>query len=226
MKIKLPPLPYSLDALEPHISKETLNVHYHKHHQKYVDNTNKFIEGTPYADLPLEEIIVESSRKKEDQKIFNNSAQTWNHSFYWACLTPEKQGKLTSTFQDAINESFESLSGLQEQLKKEAANLFGSGWVWLVKDEHGALDLMSTKDGDTPFVHHKTPLLACDVWEHAYYLDYKNDREKYFDHYWKVINWKFVEKNFQQEIFNPEGRVILNDDFMNGITSSLYLGYN
>ena len=225
MNFKLPKLPYAMDALEPHLSKNTLNFHYLKHHQKYVDMTNKLTEGTSYANLPLEEVIVETSRKKEDQKIFNNAAQAWNHTFYWNSMTPEKPVKLNEKLLESIEESFASMESLEQQFKKEAAAIFGSGWMWLIKDEHGALDLMATKDGDTPFVHHKTPLLACDVWEHAYYLDYQNERPKYLDNFWKVINWKFVENNFQQEIFSPEGRVLLSEDFMKGSNSSLNLGY-
>ncbi len=219
MKLKLPELPYALDALEPNISKATLDVHYHKHHQKYIDTANKLIEGTRYAKLSVEDVILESAKNKEDQKIFNNTAQAWNHTFYWNCMTPDRKGNLNGhqEFLESVEESFASLEGLEEQFKKEALAIFGSGWMWLIKDENGALDLLQTKNGDTPFVHHKTPLLCCDVWEHAYYLDYKNERGRYLDAFWNVVNWKFVESNFEQEIFTPEGRVILNDDFLNGM---------
>lgn len=225
MKVKLPPLLYALDALEPHISKTTLDVHYHKHHQKYVDNTNKLIAGTPYEDLQLEEIIVESSRRKEDEAIFNNSAQVFNHTFYWHSMSPKKI-KPSHELTLMIQSGFDSFEKFKDQFKKVAVELFGSGWIWLVKDEHNLLSIMSLKDGDTPVAHNKVPLLALDVWEHAYYLDYKNERGAYFDHFWRLVNWDFVERNTNIDILSHEGNPILSDDFMNGMNSSLYLGYS
>ena len=192
MSIELPPLPYDMDALAPHISKETLEFHYGKHHKTYVDNLNKLLPGTPYEEKSLEEIIMTS-----EGGVFNNAAQIWNHTFYWNCLTPNSnapKGELKA----AIEKQFGSFEAFKEAFTKTAVTTFGSGWGWLVKKKDGSLDLMSTSNADTPMRHQATALLTCDVWEHAYYIDFRNARPKYLDAFWQLVNWDFVEKNFSK----------------------------
>lgn len=225
MKFKLPELPYASSALEPNLSADTVKTHYEKHHRKYLEHTNKLIVGTVYEDMPLEEIITDSFQRKVDEEIHNNAAQLWNHNFYWMSLCPARKSKLSSTFSKLLKDNFGSLRSFSEDFKTHVKKLFGSGYVWLVKDEDGALEILSLKDAECPLVHHKIPLLCCDVWEHAYYLDFKNEREKYFEHYWNIVNWKFVEKNNKENIYNPEGRMILHEDFM-GINSGVNLGFS
>ena len=189
MALTLPQLPYDRAALEPHMSRETLDYHYGKHHKTYVDTANKLMAGTKYEKLSLEEIM-----KKSSGKLFNNVAQVWNHNFFWNCLTPKQsqpQGKLA----DAIAKQFESLDNFKKQFTETAVSTFGSGWAWLVKDAAGALAIVSTANAGNPLTAGQTPLLTCDVWEHAYYLDHKNARPKYLEQYWSIVNWAFVEKN-------------------------------
>lgn len=187
----LPTLAYELNALEPHISKETLEFHYGKHHQTYVTNLNNLIKGTEFADLSLEDII-----KKSSGGIFNNAAQVWNHSFYWNCLSPNGGGQPSGSLADAINSSFGSFDKFKEEFTKTAVTTFGSGWGWLVKNADGSLALLSTSNADTPMTSGQTALLTCDVWEHAYYIDYRNARPKYLEAFWNLVNWDFVAKNF------------------------------
>lgn len=190
MTIELPKLPYALDALQPHISKETLEYHYGKHHQAYVTNLNNLIKDTEFSDQPLESIIMKSSGG-----VFNNSAQVWNHTFYWNCLTPnskEPTGKLA----DAIIKSFGSLDEFKKRFSQTAITTFGSGWGWLVKNKQGELELLSTSNADLPMKHDKKALLTCDVWEHAYYIDYRNARPTYVEKFWDLVNWEFVAENF------------------------------
>jgi len=189
MEHKLPELPYAMDALEPHISKETLEYHYGKHHKTYVDNLNKLIPGTEFEKLSLEDII-----KKSSGGIFNNAAQIWNHSFYWNCLSP-KGGEPGGALADAINKSFGSLDEFKQKFSQTAVTTFGSGWAWLVKNAAGDLEIISTSNAGCPLTEGKTPLLTCDVWEHAYYIDYRNARPKYVETFWKIVNWDFVAKN-------------------------------
>ena len=187
MAIELPPLPYPRDALQPHISSETLDYHYGKHHQAYVDNLNKQIAGTEFADLPLEEIV-----RKSSGGMFNNAAQVWNHTFYWNCLSPSGGGEPTGKLADAINKAFGSFEQFKEQFSQTAITTFGSGWGWLVQRPDGNLALVSTSNAATPITGNDTPLLTCDVWEHAYYVDYRNARPKYVEAFWKLVNWEFA----------------------------------
>ncbi len=192
MAIELSPLPYDKAALEPVVSAETINFHYGKHHQTYVTKLNGLITGTKFEDMDLEEIVHNS-----DGSVFNNAAQIWNHAFYWNCLRGAKeknapQGKLAK----AINRTFGSLDGLKEQFSSSAANNFGSGWTWLVKNAAGGLEIVNTSNAGTPLTTDSKPLLTVDVWEHAYYIDYRNARPSYLGAIWQVINWDFVARNF------------------------------
>lgn len=191
MTIRLPELPYSRDALEPHISKETLDYHYGKHHQAYVDNLNKLIPNTKFENATLEEIILQSSGG-----IFNNAAQVWNHTFYWHCLSPNGGGEPSGELAEAINTTFGSFDAFKEKFTQTAISTFGSGWAWLVKKQDGTLELVSTSNANTPMTQQQTALLTCDVWEHAYYIDYRNARPKYLEHFWNLVNWDFVTHNF------------------------------
>ncbi|CAN5393372.1 Fe-Mn family superoxide dismutase [soil metagenome] len=190
MKHELPKLPYALDALVPHISKETLEYHYGKHHQAYVDNLNKLIVDTEYADMSLEDII----KKAPAGKIFNNAAQVWNHTFYWNCLTP-KTAVPSANLAAAIDKSFGSLEQFKEAFTKTSIETFGSGWAWLIKNKQGDLEIISTSNAGCPLKDNSQALLTCDVWEHAYYIDYRNARPKYVEHFWNLVNWEFVAKN-------------------------------
>ncbi len=187
----LPALPYANNALEPHISAETLEFHHGKHHQTYVTNLNNLIPGTEFENLSLEEII-----KKSSGGIFNNAAQVWNHSFYWNCLSPNGGGEPTGALADAINASFGSFAAFKEKFSQTAITTFGSGWGWLVKKPDGSLALESTSNAATPLTGDNKPLLTCDVWEHAYYVDYRNARSKYVEAFWNLVNWDFVAENF------------------------------
>jgi len=193
--ISLPPLPYDLDALEPHISRETLEYHYGKHHQTYVTNLNNLIKDTEFENESLENII-----KKSSGGIFNNAAQVWNHTFYWHCLTSVSEHKKcpepTEALLNAINKTFGSFSAFKEAFTKTAISTFGSGWAWLVKNADNSLAIVSTSNAQTPMTSGQTALLTCDVWEHAYYIDYRNARPKYLENFWEIINWDFVSKNW------------------------------
>jgi Fe-Mn family superoxide dismutase len=184
-------LPYALDALSPHISKETLEFHYGKHHQTYATNLNNLIKGTEFENMSLEDIV-----KKSSAGVFNNSAQVWNHTFYWMGLKPNGGGAPTGALADAINAKFGSFDKFKEEFTKCAVGTFGSGWAWLVKKADGSLDLVSTSNAATPLTTDAKPLLTCDVWEHAYYVDYRNARPKYVEAFWNLVNWEFVSKNF------------------------------
>ena len=191
MEHKLPELPYALDALAPTISKETLEFHYGKHHQTYVTNLNNLIKGTEFENASLEEIV-----KKSSGGIFNNAAQVWNHTFYWFGLSPNGGGEPTGALADAINAKWGSFDEFKKAFNAVAAGTFGSGWAWLVKAADGSLELVSTSNAATPLTGDKTPLLTCDVWEHAYYIDYRNSRPNYLEGFWKLVNWDVVAKNF------------------------------
>ncbi len=188
---QLPELPYAKNALEPHISAETLEYHYGKHHQTYVTNLNNLIKGTEYEELPLEAIIQKSSGG-----LFNNAAQVWNHTFYWNCLKPNGGGEPTGALAEAINKKFGSLAVFKEEFTKVSVGTFGSGWGWLVKNADGSVELMSTSNAGTPMTSGKTALLTCDVWEHAYYIDYRNARPKYVEAFWNLVNWDFVASQY------------------------------
>ncbi|MEQ6917490.1 superoxide dismutase [Halomonas aquatica] len=191
MAFELPALPYDKNALEPHISAETLEYHYGKHHQTYVNKLNELTDGTAEADKSLEEIIKSSSGG-----LFNQAAQVWNHTFYWHCLSPNGGGEPTGALADAINAKFGSFDKFKETFNAQAAGNFGSGWTWLIKTADGGVDIVNTSNADTPIAHGQTPLLTIDVWEHAYYIDYRNARPKYLENVWSVLNWDFVAQNF------------------------------
>jgi superoxide dismutase, Fe-Mn family len=191
MEHKLPELPYALDALAPHISRETLEYHYGKHHQTYVTNLNNLIKGTEFENATLEDII-----KKSSGGIFNNAAQVWNHTFYWHCLSPKGGGEAGDALGAAIAKKWGSYAAFKEAFTKAAVGTFGSGWAWLVKKADGSLDIVSTSNAATPLTSPDKPLLTCDVWEHAYYIDYRNARPKYMDAFWALVHWEFAAKNF------------------------------
>ncbi len=191
MEHTLPALPYAMDALAPHISAETLEFHYGKHHKTYVDNLNNLIKGTEFENASLEEIV-----KKSSGGVFNNAAQVWNHTFYWNGLKPNGGGAPTGALADAINAKWGSFDAFKEAFTKCAVTTFGSGWAWLVKTPAGELDLVSTSNAATPLTTDNKALLTCDVWEHAYYVDYRNARPKYVEAFWNLVNWDFVAANF------------------------------
>ncbi|MAF77793.1 MAG: superoxide dismutase [Fe] [Halobacteriovoraceae bacterium] len=191
MEHKLPELPWSNDALAPHISPETIEYHYGKHHNAYVTKLNAGIKGTEFEDMSLEDIIM-----KSEGGLFNNAAQVWNHTFYWNCLAPNAGGSATGAVADAINAKWGSFDKFKEEFSNSAAGNFGSGWTWLVKDGSGNLEILNTDDADTAMKHGKTALMTIDVWEHAYYVDYRNARPKYIEAFWNLVNWDFVNKNF------------------------------
>lgn len=196
MTIGLPKLPYEKNALEPHISAETLGFHYEKHHNAYVVNLNKLIVDTPFSNESLEEIIVETHEDHENVGIFNNAAQVWNHTFYWQCMKPNGGGKPEGELFEAIEHTFGSFDEFKAEFKQAASTLFGSGWTWLVLDK-GALKIVRTSNAEVPFTHGMVPLLTCDVWEHAYYIDYQNRRPDYVDTFMEhLVNWDFVQENF------------------------------
>jgi Fe-Mn family superoxide dismutase len=193
MTIKLPELDYAIDALEPYVSARTLEFHHGKHHRAYVDKLNKAIEDTGYADLPLESIIARSHGTTHTQ-VYNNAAQAWNHAFLWQSMSPKGGGAPEGRLLEMLNESFGSLEKFVDAFKAAAAGQFGSGWAWLVQ-EGNALKVVSTANADTPLVMNQKPLLTLDVWEHAYYLDYQNDRGTYIDNFLQhLVNWKFAEQ--------------------------------
>ncbi|RIZ66408.1 MAG: superoxide dismutase [Fe] [Methylococcales bacterium] len=191
MAFELPALPYATNRLVPYISEETLEFHHGKHHQTYVTNLNNLVPGTEFADLSLEEIIVKSSGP-----IFNNAAQVWNHTFYWNSLKPNGGGEPTGALADAIIATFGSFAAFKEEFSKCAITTFGSGWAWLVKNADGSLALVSTSNAGCPLTTGQTPLLTCDVWEHAYYIDYRNARPAYLEAFWALVNWDFAAANF------------------------------
>jgi Fe-Mn family superoxide dismutase len=188
----LPKLPYASDALEPEMSAETLEYHYGKHHKGYVDKLNALIIGSGLEGQPLEEVI-----RQADGPLFNNAAQAWNHTFFWNCLAPRARAEGRGELARSIEASFGSLDAFKSEFSKKAEELFGSGWVWLAKDEKGKLVICPTGNGDNPLLANLEPLLACDVWEHAYYIDYRNSRQDFLRHFWKIVHWEFVEERFR-----------------------------
>ena len=196
MSIELPKLPFDMDALSPHISKETLEYHYGKHHKGYVDKLKAAIDGTRYADMPLEQIITEA-HEAADTAVFNNAAQAWNHDFLWHSMAPNGGGMPSGALADAISQQFGDVDTFRADFKKAALGRFGSGWAWLVSSGD-KLDIVATGNADTPLTDGKIPLLTLDVWEHAYYLDYQNRRGDYVDTYLdSLINWEFAAANFE-----------------------------
>lgn len=191
MSFQISPLPYDKNALEPHISAETIEYHYGKHHQAYVNKLNSLIESTEYSDKDLEEIILTSSGG-----VFNNAAQVWNHNFYWNSLSPDGGGNPSGVLEEAINNKFGSFVVFKKQFEDAAVSLFGSGWVWLTKDHRGELSIEKTSNAGTPLTTDSKPLLVCDVWEHAYYVDYRNLRPQYIQAFWSLVNWQFASNNY------------------------------
>ena len=191
MAYTLPALPYARDALVPHISEETIQYHYGKHHQAYVDNLNKLIPGTDFENASLEDII-----RKATGGVFNNAAQVFNHTFYWDCLSPKGGGRPLGDLAKAIDRDFGSFDQFKEKFTQTAVTLFGSGWAWLVKNKNGSLSIEPQANAGNPIRDDKRPLLTCDVWEHAYYVDYRNARPKYVEAFWNLVNWEFVARNF------------------------------
>jgi superoxide dismutase, Fe-Mn family len=193
MIYELPALPYAKSALAPQISEETIDYHYGKHHQTYVTNLNKMVPGTEFENLALEEII-----KKASGGIFNNAAQVWNHTFFWHCLKPNGGGQPGGELLAAINKKFGSFEEFRVKFTEAAITQFGSGWAWLVKLPDGSVDVMKTSNAENPTTSGKLPLLTCDVWEHAYYIDYRNRRADFVEGFWKIVNWGFVEGNYRK----------------------------
>ncbi|WAW10774.1 superoxide dismutase [Fe] [Oxalobacter vibrioformis] len=191
MEHKLPPLPYPMDGLQPHISQETLEYHYGKHHQAYVTNLNNQIKGTEFENASLEDIV-----KKSSGGIFNNAAQVWNHTFFWQCMKPKGGGTPSGALADAISKKWGSYDSFRDEFTKNCVGNFGSGWTWLVKRSDGTLDIVNTSNAATPLTGSDKPLLTCDVWEHAYYIDYRNARAKFVEAFWQVVNWDFVTQNY------------------------------
>lgn len=191
MEYQLPPLPYPMDGLEPHISRETLEFHYGKHHQTYVTNLNNQIKNSEFAQATLEEIV-----RKSSGGIFNNAAQVWNHTFFWQCMKPNGGGEPSGSLAEGIRAKWGSFERFKEAFTQSALGNFGSGWTWLVKKPDGALDIVNTSNAATPLTGSDKPLLTCDVWEHAYYIDYRNARAKFLAAFWQLVNWDFVAKNY------------------------------
>lgn len=190
MAFELPPLPYAMDALAPHISQETLEYHYGKHHQAYVNKLNTLIPGTEFEGKTLEEIIM-----KADGGIFNNAAQIWNHTFYWNSMAPQGGGDPADELVVELDKAFGSVDSFKEKFTEAALTQFGSGWAWLVKNKDGALEIVKTGNAGNPMTDGKKPLLTCDVWEHAYYIDTRNDRGRYVSNFWELVNWDFAAAN-------------------------------
>jgi Fe-Mn family superoxide dismutase len=191
MEHTLPPLPYAMDALAPHISKETLEFHYGKHHQAYATNLNNLIKGTEFESMGLEDIV-----KKSSGGVFNNAAQIWNHTFYWNSLSPKGGGEPAGALAAAITSKWGSFAAFKEAFTKSAIGNFGSSWTWLVKKADGSVDIVNTSNAATPLTTADKPLITCDLWEHAYYIDYRNRRPDYLGAFWNLVNWDFAAKNF------------------------------
>jgi Fe-Mn family superoxide dismutase len=207
MPFQLPELPYAIDALEPHISRRTMEFHYGKHHDAYVKKTNDLIKNTTYAKMTLKDVILKSFHKSDDRMIFDNAAQIWNHSFFWSCMQPNGGGAPQGLVATELQNAFGGYAEFHKTFAATATGLFGSGWVWLVLDG-GKLSVIGTPNAETPIASHQMPLLACDVWEHAYYIDYQNQRpafvEAFLDH---LVNWKHVEACLRDADHSPQLRV-------------------
>jgi len=195
MAFTLPELPWAKDALAPTVSAETIDYHYGKHHKAYVDNLNKFATGTKWESMALEDIVKQSHGQAADKPIFNNSAQVWNHTFYWHSLAPKAGGNPTGAIATAIDKAFGGFTAFKEKFSAAAAGQFGSGWAWVVKGADGSIAIETTSNAETPMATGKQCVLTIDVWEHAYYIDYRNARPKYIEEYWKLVNWDFANKN-------------------------------
>lgn len=191
MTFQLPKLPYALNALAPFVSEEQMNFHYNKHHAAYFNKLNPLLEGKPESELPLRDLVIQSSGG-----VFNNAAQAWNHTFFWDCMSPNGGGAPSASLKDAIERDFGSFAQFKEQFSNAAVALFGSGWAWLAMDPQKKLEIMPLSNADTPLKHGKEPILTLDVWEHAYYIDYRNERPRFVQGFWDVANWDFAAKNF------------------------------
>ena len=187
MTFQLPDLPYERDALAPHVSAETIEYHHGKHHAGYVRKLNEAVAGTRFADMSLEAIVHES-----DGKVFDNAAQHWNHSFYWNCLSPRGGGDPSGTLAEKIRDAFGDLGSCRKAFDEAASGVFGSGWAWLVRDQKGGLAIRQTANAENPLLRNETALLTCDMWEHAYYIDYRNAKKKYLAAFWQLVNWRFT----------------------------------
>lgn len=201
-KFKLDPLPYGYSSLEPSMSEETLILHHDRHHQKYVDKLNELLPGSGFEDASLEDIV-----RGATDALFNQAGQHWNHRFFWQCLTPESSLRPKQHVQRAIEKTFQSFDTFQAEFEKQGNAVFGSGWVWLVQNQQNQLLITTTKDGDCPIRSGLTPLLVCDVWEHAYYVDYQNNRAQFLTEFWNIVNWDHVEtclvKGNPQQMAHP-----------------------
>jgi len=191
MEHKLPQLPYAMDALVPHMSQETLEYHYGKHHQTYVTNLNNLIKGTEFENLTLDQIV-----KKSSGGIFNNAAQVWNHTFFWNSLSPKGYTTPTGELAASIDAKWGNYEAFKTAFTQAAVGTFGSGWAWLVKNSNGELEILSTSNAITPITSDYTPLICCDVWEHAYYIDYRNSRPNFLQAFWALVNWDFAAQNY------------------------------
>jgi Fe-Mn family superoxide dismutase len=215
MTIEYTKLPIEADSLEPFISKRTMEIHYEKHYKKYLDNTNRLISGTHYESLSAEEILLRSHNT--DSEIYNNAAQVWNHEFFWKCL--RANCKPSSRLNLALQKDFGGMDEFQEKFNEAAAKLFGSGWTWLTRDGNNNLVIRAMSNAENPMVHGEVPILACDVWEHAYYLDYQNQRVKYLKSFWSVVNWDFVAGNLSRDLppyareLRPRNELTTAEDF-------------
>jgi Fe-Mn family superoxide dismutase len=195
MPHQLPQLPYAIDALEPHISAETRSLHHGMHHATYVAKLNGLIQDTEWASRPLNEIVTNASGG-----IFNNGAQAWNHDFYWQCLSPNGGGEPEGELAGAIARDFGDVATFREQFSNALTTLFGSGWVWLTRDADGRLSIQSTSNAGNPLTEGQHPILTCDMWEHAYYLDYRNEKARYVEAFWQMVNWEFAAKNLGADV--------------------------
>lgn len=192
MEHQLPSLPYAKDALQPHISAETMEYHYGKHHQAYVTKLNALIKGTKFENSSLEEIVMGS-----EGGLFNNAAQVWNHTFFWNCLSPKGGGAPGGKVAELINKTWGDFDKFKEAFSNSAINNFGSAWTWLVQTEKGDLEILNTSNADTAMKHNVKAILTIDVWEHAYYIDYRNARPNFVEAYWKMVNWDFANQNLK-----------------------------
>ena len=192
MAFQQPNLPYDLNALAPFVSEEQMHYHYNKHHAAYFKKLNGLIDGKPESAMSLEDVV-----KKSSGGVFNNAAQAWNHTFFWDCMSPSGSGKPSGSVLEAIQRDFGSFDAFKKQFSAQATTLFGSGWAWLASDSSGKLEIMPLSNADTPLKHGKTPILTLDVWEHAYYIDYKNERPRFIEEFWDVVHWDFVNKSYK-----------------------------
>ncbi len=219
MAIELPPLPYPAHALEPYISNRTMEFHHDHHHKKYVDTTNALIKGSELENLGLEELMERAHGS--NPKLYNNAAQAWNHSFFWHCLTRSSSAP-SQDLKRRLLRQFDSLDHFKETFQNEGKELFGSGWTWLVLDKNGALQIRALKDAGNPLAElNEVPLLVCDVWEHAYYLDYQHERAKYLKTFWQIVNWDFIERNLESSNRDKDRSVFHSDAHADGVHARL-----